>query len=99
MVAYLASIYPNGIDHASVELVFYDQNDKNDYLRREAIYCSREQSEYLGELFNTQTRKEKKQRFHQKRVEFAKKHQFKAVSRSRWERKIDRPDSGPLGVA
>lgn len=101
MTEYTISVFPNGLNKSSVVLVFRDQDDKTEYIRQEAIYCRREQSLYLGELFNNDNRKTKKDNFHKKRVEFAQKQHFKPVSRTRWERKYDEPSHGndPLGVA
>lgn len=88
MNAYTIAIYPNGLSKAGVELVFNSQDDKTEYVKKEAVYCRKDQSAYVAELYDQKERERKKERFHKCRVEFARKSGFTASSnKTRWERK------------
>ena len=101
MPKFSVTIYPNGVEKNAVELLFDSQEDHSAYVRNEANYCRKEQSEYLAELYNKADRISKKNRFYQKRTEFAKKSGFVAVNNTQWKRKAKNVHSGgsPLGVA
>lgn len=86
---YSICIFPNGIDKNSVELVFNDQLHKSQYIKQEAMYCRKEFSNYIGEMFDSNKRTEYKNAFYKKRVEFAKKNNFSPVNQNVWKQKFD----------
>ena len=98
---YCISIYPNGINKASVELLFNSQEEQMEYVREESKYCRKEHASYLSELGNQEERLNKKEQFYKCRVNFAKKKEFSPINASQWQQKAKKPNPGstPLGVA
>ena len=75
---YSVDIYPKGENAPKVTLIFEKgKEEKMEYVRQEHSYCLREENDY--QTAEHSTRKEKKDIFLKKRVEFAKKCGFAPV--------------------